>query len=181
LAAASPAVATIDLNAALAGVEESIRRSLPGDIKLRLSLHRQAPLCRGEVDCVSALVRLLVAEAASDMPKGGEVVIGTRQFAIGSANTAEFPGSVAGNYLRLTVRDNGGGLPAERLSKIFYPLETARPGAAAAWRLTRRLGAFATVESAEGVGTAVHLYFCAAANRGTADMPVAADFLHAAE
>jgi hypothetical protein len=25
--------------------------------------------------------------------------------------------------------------------------------------LTRRLGGFATVESAEGVGTAVHLYF----------------------
>jgi len=59
----------------------------------------------------------------------------------------------------LTVRDNGPGLSAERLDQVFDPAATARPAVAAAGELARRLGGFARVESAEGIGTAVPLYF----------------------
>jgi ABC-type nitrate/sulfonate/bicarbonate transport system substrate-binding protein len=154
-----PVAPAIDLNAALAAVEGSIRQPLPGHIKMRLSLQPEAPGCYADGDSVTSLVRLLVAEAAADMPKGGELAIGTRKFAIGRAKTAGFPGSVPGDYLRLTVKDNGLGLSAEGLENVFYPVRTVRPAAAAAWELARRFGGFAAVESAEGVGTAVHLYF----------------------
>ena len=45
------------------------------------------------------------------------------------------------------------------MERIFDPSVTVRPAACAAWLLTRKFGGFARVESAEGVGTAVHLYF----------------------
>ncbi|HEX9534943.1 MAG TPA: ABC transporter substrate-binding protein [Stellaceae bacterium] len=176
-----PNAPPIDLNAALTGFEESIRRMLPRHLECRLSLHPETRLCYTDPDSVTALLRILVAEAVGDMPKGGELAIGTRQFAIAHASAAAFPGSVPGDYERLTVRDSGLGLSAERLENVFYPLQTDRPGAAAAWELTRRLGGFAAVESARGVGTAVHLYFRAVDIADGAEVPADDDLLKAAE
>ena len=76
---------------------------------------------------------------------------------------AEHPGSAAEDYVRLTVKDNGPGLSRQRLDRILDPTATARPAVAAAGELSRRVGGFACVESAEGIGTAVHLYFRRAA------------------
>ncbi|HEX3417718.1 MAG TPA: ABC transporter substrate-binding protein [Stellaceae bacterium] len=175
-----PGAPPIDLNAALAGFEESIRRMLPRHIKSRLSPHPETRQCYADSDSVTALVRILVAEAIADMPKGGELAIGTRLCAIDHATATAFPGSVPGDYVRLTVRDSGLGLSAERLEKVFYPLKTDRPAAAAAWELTRRFGGFAAVESAQGIGTAVHIYFRAEEIAESAELP-AGDLLHAAE
>jgi ABC-type nitrate/sulfonate/bicarbonate transport system substrate-binding protein len=167
-----PALRPTDLGAALTGVEGLIRRRLPGAVKCRLSLLPELQLCHADPDAVTAMVLNLAAEAAADMPNGGDLVVGTRQCTIDHTSAVEFPGSAPGDYVRVTVKDSGSGLSAERLERIFYPEATARPAAAAAWRLTHRLGGFAAVESAEGVGTAVHLYFRRAVDNGeTADPP----------
>jgi ABC-type nitrate/sulfonate/bicarbonate transport system substrate-binding protein/signal transduction histidine kinase len=158
-AGARPGPRPAELNAALTAVERSIRRRLPGTVECRLSLQSGPWLCRADPDAVATMVLDLVEEAVTDMRSGGELVVGTRQSVIDVAAAGEFPGSVPGEYVRVTVKDNGCGLSAERLQSIFYPEKTPRPAVAAAWELTRRLGGFAAVESAEGVGTAVHLYF----------------------
>jgi signal transduction histidine kinase len=120
-------------------------------------------LCHTDPDAIAATTLDLVAAALADMPAGGDLIIGTRQYAIDDAMAAELLGSAAGDYVRLTVKDNGPGLSQERLDSIFDPAATVRPAVAAAGELTRRLGGFARVESAEGIGTAVHLYFRRAA------------------
>jgi signal transduction histidine kinase len=61
--------------------------------------------------------------------------------------------------VRVTVRDNGPGLTDEALDQIFDTAATVRPSAALAKQTMQRIGGFVRVESAEGVGTAVHLYF----------------------
>ena len=87
------------------------------------------------------------------------------------ATLAATPGAQLGEYVRVTVRDNGPGLSDEALDRVFDAAATARPSAALAAETMRRLGGFARVESAERVGTAVHLYFprVAAADGGAAD------------
>ena len=67
--------------------------------------------------------------------------------------------ALRGNYVRLTIKDNGSGLSAECLDHIFDPAMTARSAVVTAAEAARRLGGFIRVESAEGIGTAVHLYF----------------------
>jgi ABC-type nitrate/sulfonate/bicarbonate transport system substrate-binding protein len=178
-AGSGPALRPIDLNAMLTGLEGSMRRRLHGTVSYRLSLLPEPRLCHADSDAVTAMILDLVAEAVDDMPNGGELVVGTRQYTIDQAAAVEFPGSTDGDYIRVTVKDSGCGLSAERLEHIFYPEATARPAVAAAWQLTRRLGGFAAVESAEGVGTAVHLYFRRAVEIGeNADQPGAED-MHA--
>ena len=47
----------------------------------------------------------------------------------------------------------------DRLDRVFDPERTGDPAICTAAALARRLGGFARVESAEGIGTAVHLFF----------------------
>jgi signal transduction histidine kinase len=151
-----------DLNAQLTALERSLRRRLPGAVDCRFSLLPELWLCHADPAAVAAAVRELVGAAVADMPAGGDLVVGTRQYAIDNAAAAEFGADAVGDYVRLTVKDNGAGLSAERLDGILDRETTVKPAVAAAWELTRRLGGFTRVESVEGVGTAVHLYFCRA-------------------
>ena len=155
----APGPRPTDLNAMLTRLERSIRGRVPDTVGCRLSLLPDPWLCRADPDAVAATTLDLVAAALADMPAGGDLILGTRQYAIDEAAAAELAESTPGDYVRLTVRDNGPGLSAERLDLIYDRAATARPAVVAAGELARRLGGFARVESAEGIGTAVHLYF----------------------
>jgi len=148
-----------DLNATLAALERSLRRRLPRSIDCRFSLLPELWPCRADAGAVAKVVRDLVATAVADMPGGGDLVVGTRQYAIDDAAVVELAAGAVGDYVRLTVKDNGSGFSAEHLKNIFDPAATVRPAVAAARELLLRLGGFARVESVQGIGTAVHLYF----------------------
>jgi ABC-type nitrate/sulfonate/bicarbonate transport system substrate-binding protein len=148
-----------DLNAAVAAVERVIRRNLPRGVSLRLSLFPAAPLCRADPGAVAAAIVDLARAAVDAMPDGGELVIGTRQYTLDADAAAEMPEAAPGPYVRLTIRDSGPGLSEEQLAHVFDPVTTERPAIVAAWWLMRAQGGFIRVESAEEIGTAVHLCF----------------------
>ena len=154
-----PEIAATDLNAVLAQFERAIRRRVPRRIALRLSPLATLWPCRADPRIVRALVLDLVTAASADLSGTGELVVGTRNFAFDATNVEETPGAQIGEFARVTVRDNGPGLSADALERVFDPAATPRPAAAAAAEAMRGLGGFARVESAEGVGTAIHLYF----------------------
>jgi len=158
---AEPVAATArdNLNTQLFSLERAIRQRVPRRIAFRLSLLPELWDCRAEPPTVRALVLDLVAAAAADLRENGELIVGTRNFAFDAVAVVDTPGAQLGEYVRLTVRDNGPGLAAEALDRIFDPITTKRPSAAVAAQAMRAFGGFARVESAEGIGTAVHLYF----------------------
>jgi ABC-type nitrate/sulfonate/bicarbonate transport system substrate-binding protein len=156
---AGPETQGADLNALLTRLERTIRQRVPRRVAFRLSLLPELWRCRAEAPMLRAVVLDLVATAVEDLGGGGELIVGTRNYAFDSDAVAQTPGAQPGDWVRVTVRDNGKGLADEALERIFDPLTTPRPSAAAAADAIRKLGGFARVESAEGVGTAVHLYF----------------------
>ncbi len=148
-----------DLNAILGTLERSLRRGVPRSIGSRFSLLPNLWPCVADPASLAKTVRDLVAAAVADMPGGGDLVVGTRQYAMDAAAVVEFADGAAGDYVRLTVKDNGSGLSVEQLDGILDPQKTVRPAVAAAHELALRFGGFARAESVEGIGTAVHLYF----------------------
>ena len=74
-------------------------------------------------------------------------------------NIGDYPGGRIGHFARITVRDNGPGLTETEFAQIFDAATTARPAIAHAVVVMERFGGFVRVESAEEIGTAVHLYF----------------------
>ena len=173
--AAEPAIAAPpgDVNALLAGIERAIRRRVPHRIAFRLSLLRELWRCDADPQTVRALVLDLVTAACADIKGGGELIVGTRNYAFDAAALAEAPGARIGSFVRVTVRDNGPGFAAAALDSLLDPAATQRPPVAAAAQAMRALGGFARVESAEGVGTAVHLYFPRAAEADAGAAPAA--------
>ena len=136
-----------------------MRQRVPRRVGFRMSLFSQLWRCRAETQTLRTLVLDLVDAAAADLEGEGELIVGTRNAAFDAAAIAETPGAQPGEYVRVTVRDSGPGLADEALERVFDAAATARPSAAAAAETMRALGGFARVESAEGIGTAVHLYF----------------------
>jgi signal transduction histidine kinase len=70
----------------------------------------------------------------------------------------------AGDYVRLRVRDNGGGMTPETLGRLFRPFFTTRGGGtglglAVVARVVRRANAAVVIESAPGAGTTFDVYF----------------------
>jgi ABC-type nitrate/sulfonate/bicarbonate transport system substrate-binding protein len=155
--------APADLNTLLAGLERAMRQRVPRRVRFRLSLLPELWRCRAESPSIRALVLDLVAAAAADLKGNGELVVGTRNIAFDTAALADTPGAQIGEYARITVRDSGPGLADEALDRVFDRARTSRPTAAAAAETMRELGGFARVESALGIGTAIHLYFPRAA------------------
>jgi signal transduction histidine kinase len=143
----------------LTTLERAIQRRVPASVKCRLSLLPEPWLCQADPNAVAKATLDLVAAAVADMPAGGDLIVGTRQYAVDDTGTAELGGSLPGDYVRLTVKDNGSGLSPEHLDRIFDPATAVQPAVVAAGELVRQFGGFARVESAEGIGTAVHLYF----------------------
>jgi signal transduction histidine kinase len=147
----------------LAGLEKRLRRRLPRPVELRLSPAPETWLCEADAAAVAGAALAVAEEAAAQMPGGGAVIVGTRLRSIDDGDGAAIPGGVPGDYVRLTVKDDGPGLAVDRLDDVFDPAATARPAVVGARSLVERLGGFVHVESAEGIGTAVHLYFRRAA------------------
>jgi signal transduction histidine kinase len=88
-------------------------------------------------------VRLLVLNALEAMPQGGTVTI------MGQSTTT---------HVQLHVRDEGHGIPIERLPQIFDPLYTSKPGGAGlglymVQQIVAAHGGHVTVQSIEGRGT----------------------------
>jgi ABC-type nitrate/sulfonate/bicarbonate transport system substrate-binding protein/signal transduction histidine kinase len=163
VAPGSPELRPCDLNAMLSELDRSIRQLLPPGVGFRLSLVAEPWLAEADPDAVAAMILELVAAAAADIPAGGELIVGTRHHSVDAAMAADHPGSRTGEHVRITVRDDGPGFAPEQLDLIFDPAATPRPPVIAAAAMTERQGGFLRVESAEGVGTAVHLYFRRAA------------------
>ena len=74
----------------------------------------------------------------------------------------------SGNYVRISVQDNGVGIPEEHLPRVFDPYFSTKSrgsdkgmglGLASSYSILRRHEGHLQVESGVGVGTTAHLYF----------------------
>ena len=108
----------------------------------------------------------LVSNAAEAQPNDGKVAIYTRNQYIdrpvkGYDNVQE------GDYIVLKIEDNGAGIAHEDLNKIFEPFYTKKImgrsgtglGMAVVWGTVQDHHGYIHVESSEGKGTTIELYF----------------------
>lgn len=102
----------------------------------------------------------LVINAKQAMPDGGAITIT-------AVNTEAAPADnlplAPGGYVRITVRDNGMGIPEELLTKIFDPYFTTKAagtglGLATVYSVIKNHGGCILAESRPGSGTAFHIY-----------------------
>ena len=117
----------------------------------------------GEID--SAILNI-AANARDAMLNGGRITIVTSNVTLDAATAAKLHRDArSGEYVCLSIADDGVGMPEEVLRKAMEPFFTTKEhGAGTGLGLTsvasfaKQTGGFATVESAPGRGCAVSLY-----------------------
>jgi PAS domain S-box-containing protein len=108
-----------------------------------------------------ALVNVAV-NSRDAMPDGGVISISTENVRL---SRGEVFGDLTGEFVALTVTDNGAGIPQDVLSKVFDPFFTTKGagkgsglGLSQVYGFARQSGGTATVDSELGRGTRVTIY-----------------------
>jgi len=106
----------------------------------------------------------LIINADQAMPEGGIIRVLAENMLIGQEKQPILP---EGRYVKISVRDQGSGIPEANLGKIFDPYFTTKAkgnglGLATVYSIINKHGGLITVESQVGVGTAFHFFLPAA-------------------
>ena len=107
---------------------------------------------------ISQVLNNLVINAEQAMPRGGVIEVTAENVVLG----VDF-GVKPGNYVKISVKDQGIGIPKENLSKIFDPFFTTKKdgnglGLATSYSIIRHHEGCLQVESQEGWGTTFYIY-----------------------
>lgn len=150
-----------DVRDQVLGMSELLSRALRADIDVTMQL--QADLWPIEVDPTQFEVALLnlAVNARDAMPEGGQLSFECANVALRSA---EAPEGAAGDYVTVTVRDTGEGIPTEVIERVFDPFFTTKPvgkgsglGLSQVYGFARQSGGAVRIASRVGEGTAVTL------------------------
>lgn len=116
--------------------------------------------------CVNASDAIRSARAARGAAPHADSIRIETSHAILSASRAQEQGVLPGEYLRLSVRDTGPGVPPDVRERMFEPFFTTKPqgegtglGLATVFGIVSQARGFIDVESTLGAGAAFHLYF----------------------
>ncbi|WP_422385737.1 two-component system sensor histidine kinase NtrB [Paracoccus suum] len=154
----------IDLRETLSDLTHLLSR-LVGE-RVRLTFEHDADLrpIRADRRQFEQVLINLVVNARDAMPAGGRITIRTTNVVRGAdCKRTQLP---LGDYVRVTVEDEGCGIPADKLDKIFEPFFTTKRtgegtglGLSTVYGIVKQTGGYVFCDSAPDRGTVFSLYF----------------------
>ncbi|HKF69620.1 MAG TPA: PAS domain-containing protein, partial [Vicinamibacterales bacterium] len=114
----------VDLNDALRSTHAMLRRLVRENIAIVLNLDPRIPPVRVDPGQLDQVIVNLVVNAADALPQGGTITLTAARTVM---NEGSPPDIAPGDYVVLTVRDNGIGMDEETLSRAFEPFFTTKP------------------------------------------------------
>lgn len=154
-----------DLNELILGLTKMLRRSLGERIEVETDLAADAwpaLLDQGQIENVLLNLTLNARDA---MPQGGSLMIKTENLALATELVDDSISIPPGDYLKLTVKDNGTGIAPDVLANVFDPFFTTKEvgsgsglGLSMAHGFVNQSNGHIRIVSKVGKGTDVELY-----------------------
>jgi CheY-like chemotaxis protein len=155
----------LDLNALTTQVANMLPPVLGDDIKLSIDLDPSLGQVKADPALLEQVIMNLVFNARDAMQEGGELMIQTSNSELDEASLPAYPGSHAGPYAVLVIRDTGHGMSEETQSHIFEPFFTTKDrgkgtglGLATVYGTVSQSGGFVAVSSKIGAGTEIKIF-----------------------
>ena len=156
----------VSLNNILSSMEKMLSRLIGEDIRVRTVCAKEAALVRVDPQQIEQVIMNLAINARDAMPMGGMLTLETDRAELDASYVKDHPEVVAGDYMRLTVSDNGVGMDRKTLARIFEPFFTTKDtgkgtglGLATVYGVVKQSGGHIHVYSEPGIGTTFRLYF----------------------
>jgi len=168
----------INLNEQVRAMTELLRRTIGDTIELHTHLSPDLWLTRVDAGEVEAAVLNLAINARDAMPAGGRLSIRTDNATLEEGETGFEGPLVAGDYVRISVSDNGTGMSKDVLKRVFEPFFTTKPpgrgtglGLSTIYGFVKQSNGNITIYSEPGVGTTVNLYLPRCGDGGSVQRP----------
>lgn len=154
----------LNLNRTLAGLEELLRRTLGGNVSVRLDLDLALWQALTDPTQTEMIILNLAINARDAMPDGGQLTLTTRNTHIDQRpQRPEDPDP--GEYVMLSIRDTGCGMSEDVLAKVFEPFFTTKDigkgsglGLAQVFGFAKQSGGGVRIATTLGRGTEVAVY-----------------------
>ncbi len=103
-----------------------IRHALPEDIEVRVTWSDDLGLVGANPTQIQQIIMNLVTNARDAMPDGGELFLEVSRAVLDEEYCRHFATATPGEYVCVTVRDTGMGIPPEVQQRIFEPFYTTK-------------------------------------------------------
>ncbi len=157
----------LDITEITTDVSHLLRRLLGANIELRISHDRDTGLIKVDQGQMEQVLVNLAVNARDAMPQGGNLVLKTYNLVTKRertmAGTEKMP---PGEWVGLDIVDNGTGIPADVLERIFDPFFSTKPlgqgtglGLSTVFGIVRQSNGYVSVDTDLGRGTTFSLFF----------------------
>ena len=154
-----------NLNAVISNIVELIGRLIGPEIDLRFEPGEALGDVMADAGQIEQVLMNLSANARDAMPLGGRLTIATANEDLGPDDAASRAGLSPGRFVRLTVTDTGGGIPASVRPHIFEPFFTTKEqgkgtglGLATVYGIVKQSGGWIYLNEAPGTGASFSIY-----------------------
>ncbi|QGZ65769.1 PAS domain-containing hybrid sensor histidine kinase/response regulator [Paraburkholderia acidisoli] len=148
------------------GMSEMLRRTLPETIALDIPVRDDAWNIYADRNQLESALLNLVINSRDAIQATGSIAIRIDNVDAQRDARATHAGVPPGEYVRLSVGDTGSGMPTHVKARVFEPFFTTKAegkgtglGLSMVFGFVSQSAGFVDIQSAEGEGTAVDLYF----------------------
>jgi len=152
----------MDLNAQIRQSEPLLLRAVGEAVEFKLQLRRGGARVSVDPSQFEAALLNLVVNARDAVGDTGRIVIKTLSCSVNAGEVADL---AAGDYVCVTVSDNGSGMAPDVISRVFEPFFTTKAvgkgtglGLSQVYGFARQSGGAAQISSTVGQGTEIKLY-----------------------
>jgi len=155
----------IKLNTVVHDMEGMLRRTIPENIRLETSFTSPLPSVHADPNQIEQVIVNLAINARDAMRGSGTLKISTAAEEHLEPDAQVHPGLRPGEYVVLSVADDGSGMDGDTQSRIFEPFFTTKNpgqgtglGLAQVWGIVKQSDGFIYVDSQLGVGTTFRVF-----------------------
>jgi two-component system cell cycle sensor histidine kinase/response regulator CckA len=156
----------VEVNAIVADMERLLRPLIGEDVEFQTRLARDLGRTRADSGQIEQVLMNLVVNSRDAMPNGGRIAIETANVTLSKDELRrEYSYIQPGDYVMLSVNDNGHGMDKETQARIFEPFFTTKEkgkgtglGLSTVYGIIKQSGGYVLVQSEVGQGTTFRIY-----------------------
>ncbi len=156
----------LNLNAEVLQAEKLLYRTIPKMIAIRSHLADDLKVINADPSQVEQILLNLAVNAKDAMPEGGDLAFQTKNIVLDDRYRETHPDVQPGEYVQLTVTDNGHGMEEHVVAHIFEPFYTTKAagegtglGLSVVFGIVKMHGGHIECESEKGKGTTFKIHF----------------------